>query len=205
MVNDGTVNFSHQQRAKYAKNLIIGHLNINSIRNKFLDFKELLLSDTDICLISESKLEDSFPDQQFHLNGYKMFCKDRNKFGRGLILFAKENIPCEVLNTFRFSEECKIISIDFSISNKKWLLLGIYNPPSQNETLFVEQIKLAVNTYSTTYESFLLLGDFNMTTENSKLQDLMDAFFLENLNIEPTCFKSTVPTIIHLVFTNQKS
>ena len=115
-----------------------------------------------------------------------MFRKDLNKFGGSLILFAKENIPCKVVNTFHFSEECEIISIDFSISNKKWLLLGIYNPPSQNETLFDEQIKLALNTYSTSYENFLLIGDFNMTTENSKLQDLMDAFCLENLIKEPT-------------------
>ena len=181
VANDGTKNSLHQQRLKYAKNLIIGHLNMNSIRNRFLDFKELVLSDTNICLISETKLDDSFPDQQFHVNGYKMFRKDRNKFGGGLILFVKENIPSKVLNTFRFSEECEIISIDFSISNKKWLLLGIYNAPSQTEALLVEQIKLALNTYSTTYKNFLLLGDFNMITENSKLQDLMDAFCLENL------------------------
>ena len=43
-----------------------------------------------------------------------------------------------------------------------------------------------------------------MTTENSKLQDLMDAFCLENLIKEPTCFKSTVPTTIDLIVTNQK-
>ena len=110
-----------------------------------------------------------------------MFRKDQNKFGGGLILFAKENIPCKVLNTFRFSEECEITSIDFSISNKKWLFLSMYNPPSQKEALFVEQIKLALNIYSTSYEKFLLLGDFNMTTENSKLQDLMEAFCLESL------------------------
>ena len=119
MANDGTVNFLPQQRLKYAKNLIIGHLNINSIRNKFLDFKKLIVSDTDICLISETNLDDSFPDQQFHVNGYKLFCKDRNKFGGGLILFVKENIPCKVLNTFRFSEECETISINstFQIRN----------------------------------------------------------------------------------------
>ena len=76
-----------------------------------------------------------------------MFRKDRNNFGGGLILFVKENIPCKVLNTLRFSEECEIISIDFSISNKNWLLLGIYNPPLQNEASFFEQIKLALNTY----------------------------------------------------------
>ena len=82
-----------------------------------------------------------------------MFRKDRNKFKGGLILFVKENIPCKVANTFYFSEECEIISIDFSISNKKWLLLSIDNLPSQ--------MKL--------YENFLLIGDFNITTENSKL------------------------------------
>ena len=153
VANDGTVNVLHQQRLKYAKNLIIGHLNINSIRNKFLGFKELVLRDADICLISETKLDNSFPDQRFHVNGYKMFHKDRNKFGR-LILFVKENTACKVLNTFRLSEECEIISINFSMSNKTWLLFDIYNPPSQNEVLFVEQIKLALKTYSTTYENF---------------------------------------------------
>ena len=73
--NDGTVNFLHGQRLKYAKILIIDHLNINSIRNKFLDFKEVVLSETDICLISETKLGDSFPDQQFHVNGLRCFAK----------------------------------------------------------------------------------------------------------------------------------
>ena len=38
VANDGTVNSLHQQRLKYAKNLIIRHLIINSIRNIFLDF-----------------------------------------------------------------------------------------------------------------------------------------------------------------------
>ena len=119
VANDGTVNFLHQQRLKYAENLIICHLNINSIRNKFFDLKELILSDRDICLISVTELDDSSQDQQFHVNRYKMFCKDPNKFGGGLLLFVKENIPCKALNPFRFSEECEIISIDFNISNKK--------------------------------------------------------------------------------------
>ena len=96
VANDGTVKSLHQQRLKYAKNLIIGHLNLNSIRSKFLYSKELILRDTDICLISDTKLDDSFPDQQFHVNEYKMFRKDRNKFGRGLILFVKENISCSM-------------------------------------------------------------------------------------------------------------
>ena len=99
--NDSTVNFLHQQRLKYARNLIVGHLNINSIRNKFLDFKELILSERDICLNSEAKLDDSFPDQQFHVNGYRMFRKDRIEFREDLILFVKENIPRKVVSFLR--------------------------------------------------------------------------------------------------------
>ena len=53
-----------------------------------------------------------------------MLCKDWNKFGDGLILFAKESIPCKVVNMFHFLEESEIISINLNISNKKWLLLG---------------------------------------------------------------------------------
>ena len=63
VANDGTISLLHQQRLKYAKKLIIGHLNINLIRNKFLDFTQLFLSDADICLILKTKLDDSFPDQ----------------------------------------------------------------------------------------------------------------------------------------------
>ena len=60
---------------KLVRVILMSHLNINSIRNKFLDFKELVLSETDIYLISETKLDDSFPDQLCHVNGYKMFRK----------------------------------------------------------------------------------------------------------------------------------
>ena len=51
VANNGTVNLLHQQRLKYAKNLIIGHLNEHSVRHKFFNFNELVLSDTGICLI----------------------------------------------------------------------------------------------------------------------------------------------------------
>ena len=93
VANNGTVNFLHQQRLKYAKNLIIGHLNEHSVRHKFFNFNELVLSDTGICLISDTKLDDSFPDQQFHVNGYKMFRKDRSKFGKFNFVCQKKTFP----------------------------------------------------------------------------------------------------------------
>ena len=49
-------------KAKHPKNLFFGHLNVNSIRNKFVSIEELIKITFDIFLISETKIEDSFPN-----------------------------------------------------------------------------------------------------------------------------------------------
>ena len=56
------LNGLHEQRLNHPKNLIIGYLNINSIRNKFSGFKNLVLKETDLYLLSETKVDDPFPD-----------------------------------------------------------------------------------------------------------------------------------------------
>ena len=50
--------------------IIFAHLNINSIRNKFDQLADLVKGKIDILMISESKIDDSFPDSQFFLDGY---------------------------------------------------------------------------------------------------------------------------------------
>ena len=57
----------------HPKNVIIGHLNNNSIRNKFSGFKDLVPKETDICLLQETKIDDSFPNSKFFADGYRMF------------------------------------------------------------------------------------------------------------------------------------
>lgn len=42
-------------------------------RNKMTKVKELITNKIDISLISETKLHQSFPNQQIHINGYWMF------------------------------------------------------------------------------------------------------------------------------------
>ena len=50
--------------------IIFAHLNINSIRNKFGQVADLVKGKIDVLMISESKIDHSFPDSQFFLNGY---------------------------------------------------------------------------------------------------------------------------------------
>ena len=50
--------------------LVIAHLNINSIRNKFDFLVEKIKGNVDILMISETKLDDSFPMGQFLIDNF---------------------------------------------------------------------------------------------------------------------------------------
>ena len=93
-----------KQRLNHPKNVIIGHLNINSIRNKFSGLKDLVLKETDICLLTEAKINYSFPNSQVFAEGYRMYQKDRNKNGGGLLLYVNEGISGKLINSDDFKE-----------------------------------------------------------------------------------------------------
>ena len=203
-LNDDLIGLS-KKCLTYPKNLIIGHLNINSVRNKFSSLQQTVLNKTDILLLSETKIDDSFPNSQFYAEGFKMYRKDRTKTGGGLLLYVNENLPGKIINSYKFKENSEIIVFEFSVSNKKWLLLGNYRPPSQNDLSFISELNLALNFFSPIYENFVLLGDFNLSTENPNLKNFMCSFDLESLINSPTCYKSTNPSCIDLILTNKKN
>ena len=58
------------------------HLNINSLRYKFDEIKEVLTDNiVDLLIISETKLDESFNDNLFSVDGYKVQRRDRNQYG----------------------------------------------------------------------------------------------------------------------------
>ena len=69
----------HNHRLQNPKNILMGHLNVNSVRNKSIE--ELMQNKVDICFLSETKLDETFPSQQFKINNYKLFRRDRDKHG----------------------------------------------------------------------------------------------------------------------------
>ena len=74
-------------RKSNVNKLIFGQLNINSLRNKFDMVSELIKGFVDIFMISETKLDDSFPEGQFFIDGYHTpFRYDRNGNGSGILL-----------------------------------------------------------------------------------------------------------------------
>ena len=79
--------------------VILGHLNINSIRKRFDLFSEQTKGLIDVLLVSETKLDDKFPEVQFLIEGFHSpFRIDSNKNVGGVMLYVQKDIPAKLLS-----------------------------------------------------------------------------------------------------------
>ena len=82
----------------------------------------------DILLLSETKLDSSFPQVQFCIEGYsELYRLDRDRNGREIILFVKEGVASKLLKAKVNSENKKHILVELNIRKRKWLIICIYN------------------------------------------------------------------------------
>ena len=90
--NDDKQNFTCKRlceiRVRNINKVIVAELNINSIRYNFEQLVENINKNVDILLIVETKLDDSFPINQFYIEGYQQFRVDRSSHGGGLICYV---------------------------------------------------------------------------------------------------------------------
>ena len=114
-------------RIKNMNKLIIAHLNINSLRNKFVFLKEAINNNVDILVITETKLDESFPKGQFVLDGFSTpYRLDRNCHGGGILMFIREDIPSKLLLVENNPVEGFYVEIN--LHKNKWLISCSYNP-----------------------------------------------------------------------------
>ena len=171
-------------------------MKVNSICNKFVSTQEVIKSTFDLFLIIETKVDDSFPNAQFKMEGYKSFRKDRDAFGGGLLFYVNEKLNCRSLQSCLPNTIIEILPLELRLLNSKWLILGTYKPPSQNEPTYVSEIQKLLTYYCFSYDNILLLGDFNVSFSNKIMKDLCDMFELNHLIKDPICFKSSNPSCI---------
>ena len=111
-------------RSKHPKNVFLGHLNVNSLRNKFESLNELI---KDIFLWSESKLDSSFSDSQFLVPGYRIVKKGQNKNGGVLKSLKRKN----------YQKKLEILLLEINLVKMKILVMELYKPLSFSEKDFL--------------------------------------------------------------------
>ena len=121
-------------RQKHSNMLVIAQLNIDSLRNKFALLSTMIKDYVDLLLISETKIDSSFPTAQFHIDGYTIHRRDRGENGGGLLLYVREDVPSALLKT---DSEIEAFYVELTIRKKKWLLCCSYNP---NKTFLTKHL-----------------------------------------------------------------
>ena len=118
-------------RMSHPKNCIAGHLNINNIRNKFMEISELMSNNfLDIMCLSETKIDGSFPIAQFSLPGFKCHRADRNEHGGGIMAYVRNDLPHRRRSDLEHSTHLPVESLIFEIiiRKEKWLFICLYSP-----------------------------------------------------------------------------
>ena len=107
--------------------IVVGHPNINSIKNKFDFLAHQVKGNIDILMISEAKLDESFPPSQSFLIGCSVpFHFDMNGNGGGILLYIRDDISSKLLSMNKNIED---FFVEINLRNKKnWLLSCSYNP-----------------------------------------------------------------------------
>ena len=130
---------------------------------------------------------------------------DRNRHGGGLLIYIKEGVPTkEVSLRNSTAKDVEAKAVEINLHKIKWLLIGIYRPPSQPKDFFLEEMRKNFEQFCTKYENFLMIGDFNLSEDDDSLDQFMQELNLENVVKVPTCFKSDSPTCIELILTIDK-
>ena len=89
-------------------NTIVGYLNINSLRNKIDDLREVCKKvEIDILCIDETKLDDSFTDSQFKIKGYQFpfLRKDRDNRAGEKFVFIKQGLIVNRLKQLKLKSQ----------------------------------------------------------------------------------------------------
>ena len=200
------VNILNKIKLSNVNRLVIGHININSLRNKFESLKMLIILNIDILVITESKLDESFTTQQFAIEGYLLpYRIDRNEnAGGGVIIYVREDIPCRELITFSENSNMEGIFLEINLRKTKWLIFGGYNNNKLNIDIFLGKLGPILEQFISKYDNFLLLGDFNSETTEISMSEFCDIYNFKNLIIDPTCYKNPLnPSLIDLMLTNR--
>ena len=194
-------------KAKNVDRPIVAHININFLASKFEPLESLIKDNIDILLVSETKLDETFPSGQFVIKGYgKPIRLDRNRgHGGGVLFFIHDDLPCRELKSHKLPGNVEGIFIEISLGKTKWLILGGYNPHKDTISYFLSHISKELDKLLPSYENILLMGDFNSCMSENAMQEFCEMYSLENLIKGPTCYKNALnPSSIDLMLTNKK-
>jgi exonuclease III len=193
-------------RKSYPKNVLMAYLNVNSIRYKIVEVEHIMRnSNLNIFGISETKIDSSFPDKQFQLQGYNMFRKDRTCHGGGLLVYVQSHILCRR----RMDLETSItenITLEVNLGGKVYYVVFMYRPPKLNDSCFDVEMTTLLDKLLSLGTNIFVIGDLNYDllypeSKGKTLSDIIDLFNLKNTIKTATCHTKNCNSLLDVILT----
>jgi len=190
-----------------SKHCVIGSLNVNCLGGKFSEVLEWIQV-FDILTIQETKIDKSFPDFQFAINGYSMYRRNRKKGGGGILVYIRKSIPSYRLRVK--SNEVEAMLVDIQIGQIFISLLCGYKPPSVNNNAFTNEMYSPLDAALVNRPNVICLGELNCDIlhprddgkQGRAWLDICDIYDLHNLIQEPTRISRTRGSCLDIIATN---
>ena len=159
----------------------------------------------DILTIQETKIDKSFPDSQFAINGYDLYRRDRKKGGGGIIVCVRKSLPKYRLRVR--SENIESILMDIQVGQQHITLVCAYKPPSISNLMFANEMSTILDKAISNRPNVICLGDLNCDIlhplqngkEGRAWLDICDIYDLQNLISEPTRISCTKESCLDII------
>ena len=120
-----------------------------------------------------------------------------------ILVYIKSNIPTRQLNCGNLCKSIQAIPFEINLRKEKWLVISIYQPPSQNSDFFLNSLTSIIYHFAKRFDNYIIVGLFNLEPSNKTLKHFLNSNGLHNLIKEHTCFKGK-GSLTDLILTNRK-
>ena len=162
-------------RGKNLTRPIIGHININLLESKFEALESLIKATLDVLVVTETKIDESYPPSQFIIEGFGTPLRlNRNKHGGGVLVYIREHLPCKLIPFKNNSKDIEAIFFELTLRNKKWLIMGGYNRATETTSYFLDHVSKNLDKIMANYDNIVILGDLNSTMSNVPMKNFCE-------------------------------
>ena len=141
-------------------------------------------------------IDNSFPVSNFVIDGSSTpYRLDRDSSGGGIMLYVREDIPCNLLATDE-KNHIESFYVKLNVRNEKWLINYSYN---LNKTMIcnhIDAFTIYLALHFTIYEKVFILGDFNVGIKEPHMKAFCDNYNLTSLIEHVTKIKKVLHVLI---------
>ena len=135
--------------------LVTAHTNSNSLRKKVELLTDKTKGNVGIFLFSKTKVDKSFPNSQFKIDGFSNpYRVDHNEKGGRITLLFREYLPVKDLLTDKGNETCYVEVI---LRKTKWLIKYSYNPTKNNISSHMQSLSWNIDLHTSKFKNVLVI------------------------------------------------